>query len=75
MFQSKIDKILNYENISNKKKIDLLLEMDCDMYTNLGLDSTKSEKLETKKKSKIIYRAIKTIDKKTGEDFLKAFDK
>jgi hypothetical protein len=75
MFQSKINKILNYKNISNNEKIDFLLEIDCNMYTNIGSDSDKSEKSDTRIKSRIIYQAIKTIDKKMGENFLNAMDK
>ena len=42
-----------------KERIDLLLEMDATQYTNLGSDSTKNEKVEVKKNSKVIYKAIK----------------
>lgn len=62
-----IDKILNYKTVSNKDKIDRLLELDANMYTNLGCDSTKSEVKEVKKNSRAIYRAIKTLDKDLGE--------
>ena len=37
------------------------------MYTNLGSDSLKSEKQEVKKKSRVIYRAIKELDLETGK--------
>ena len=40
------------------------------MYCNLGSDSTKTERLETKKQSRAIYRAIKTIDKSLGDSLL-----
>ena len=70
-----IDKILNYTSVSDKGKIDRLLELDCTLYANLGSDSTKREKLEVKKKSRQIYLAIKTLDKTTGDQFLRAMDK
>lgn len=66
-----IDKILNYKTVSIKDKIDRLLELDANMYTELGSDSTKTERLEAKKKSRIIYRAIKTLNKDLGEMLLK----
>ena len=70
-----IEKVLSYKTWSDKKKIDKLLEHDCSMYTNLGIDSTKKEVLETKKKSRAIYRAIGKIDKKQGESYLWQMDK
>lgn len=72
--QSQIDKILSYKTYSDKRKIDSLLEMDATMYCNLGSDSTKTDKLNTKRKSRQIYRAIKTIDLKMGNDFLQHMD-
>ena len=52
-----IENIIN-QQLTDKEKIDKLLELDCNMYTNLGTDSTKSEKQEVKRMSKKIYRAI-----------------
>lgn len=65
-----VDKILNYKTISDKEKIDRLLELDAIMYTNLGSDSTKTDRNETKKKSRIIYRAIKNLDRDLGDMLL-----
>ena len=56
-------------------RIDALLEIDCNNYTNLGSESTKTERLEVKKQSRQIYRAIKTIDKSLGDMLLRAMDK
>lgn len=70
-----IDKILNYTSVSNKGKIDRLLELDATLYCNLGSDSTKTERKETKMQSKQIYRAIKTLDKSLGEQLLQHMDK
>ena len=75
MLQFMIDKILNYKTYTDKMRIDALLEIDCNNYTNLGSDSTKTEILEVKKQSRQIYRAIKTIDKSLGDMLLRAMDK
>jgi|13_taG_2_1085334.scaffolds.fasta_scaffold01444_12 hypothetical protein len=69
-----IDKILEFKTWSERRKIDELLRMDCEMYTNLGIDSTKKEKSEVTKNSRRIYKAIKTIDQKMGQTFLLAMD-
>jgi hypothetical protein len=69
-----IDKILEFKTWSDRRKIDELLRMDCEMYTNLGIDSTKKEKSEVTKNSRRIYKAIKTIDQRMGQTFLLAMD-
>ena len=69
-----IDKILEFKTWSDRRKIDELLRMDCEMYTNLGIDSTKKEKSEVTKNSRRIYKAIKAIDQKMGQTFLLAMD-
>jgi hypothetical protein len=56
------------------ERIDQLLEMDAKMYQNLGTDSTKSEKTEVKKNSKVIYRTIKDLDEYTGKLLLEHLD-
>ena len=66
MLQGKIDKILSYKTYSDKKKIDTLLEIDAELYTNLGLESTKEERDIVKKNSLSIYRAIKKVHWETG---------
>jgi len=70
MIDYMIDKILSYKTVSDKDKIDRLLEMDAIMYTNMGSDSTKTERNEAKKKSRVIYRAIKTLDRDLGDMLL-----
>jgi hypothetical protein len=72
---TKIDRILNFKTISIRQKIDRLLEMDANNYTNLGIDSTKTQREEVKKESRFIYRAIKTLDKELGNLFLQHQDK
>ncbi len=57
-----------------KERIDQLLEMDATQYTNLGSDSTKAEKAEVKKNSKVIYKTIKDLDEYTGKLLLEHLD-
>lgn len=67
-------KIAENFNNSIKERIDQLLEMDATMYTNLGSDSSKAEKAEVKKNSKVIYRTIKDLDEYTGKLLLEHLD-
>ena len=63
------------QQLTDKEKIDKLLELDCNLYTNLGTDSTKTEKQEVKRMSKKIYRAIQTISEPIGKSLLQSVDK
>lgn len=69
--QDTILKILGYKTWSDKRKIDTLLELDVNMYTNLGSESTKTERSKVAKESRFIYRAIKSIDEKLGKELLR----
>tara|TARA_R110000751_G_scaffold212860_1_gene316400 strand:- start:1851 stop:2063 length:213 start_codon:yes stop_codon:yes gene_type:complete len=69
-----IENIIN-KNTSDTEKISELLELDCDMYTNLGIDSTKIEKQEVKRMSRKIYKAIQGINEAIGKSLLQAMDK
>lgn len=69
-----IEKILNFKSWTNKRKIDELLRIDCNMYTNMGTDSSKKERQDTKKRSKTIYRSISKIDEPIGNSLVKAMD-
>jgi len=69
-----IDKILDFKSWSNRKKIDELLRIDCTMYTNMGTDSNKTERENTKKRSRLIYRAISKIDKEVGKSLIYHMD-
>ena len=57
------------------RRVDGLLELDARLYTELGIDSTKADKVETRRKSRIIYREIRSIDKKDGNLLLNHLDK
>lgn len=70
-----IEKVLGYKTWSDKRKIDALLEYDCNMYTNLGSDSTKTQVQDVKKKSRAIYRAISKIDSEDGKKLLYHMDR
>ena len=69
-----IDRFMEYKSWSDEQKIDQLLHIDCNLYANLGTDSTKDEKDEVKRKSLIIYRLIKTLDRKLGDELLYSMD-
>jgi len=69
-----VDKILGCKSWSDRRKIDSLLEMDCIMYTELGVDSTKKERDDVKKMSRKIYKAIKSIDPLIGGPMLSSMD-
>jgi hypothetical protein len=69
-----LDRIVRLKSWSKTKKINELLRIDCDMYTNMGIDSTKTEKQLAKKTSRKIYRLIKTLNPSMGSDLLKAMD-
>lgn len=66
--------ILNNQRLTDDKRLNALLELDTLLYTMLGIDSTAGEKKETKKKSRIIYRAIKKFNKSLGDSFLQHMD-
>ena len=63
------------EQTTDNQKIDKLLELDCNLYTNLGSDSTKTEKQEVKRMSRKIYKAIQCINEPIGKSLLQAMDK
>jgi|TARA_E500000318_G_C3560354_1_gene213111 hypothetical protein len=68
--QDKVLKIVGYKTWSDKRKIDALLEIDANAYTNLGTDSTKTDRENTRRDSRFIYRAIKSIDEPLGRKLL-----
>ena len=62
----KIRKIQGYKTWSTKKKVDELLREDAWMYTNLGIDSTATDKKKVKTVSRKIYKAISLISPLDG---------
>ncbi len=64
--EERIRKIQGYKTWSTKKKVDELLREDAWMYTNLGIDSTATEKKKVKNMSRKIYKAISLISPLDG---------
>lgn len=69
-----IKTFMAYTSWTDKKKIDKLLEIDCSLYCSLGSDSKQYERDEVRRKSIDIYRTIKTLDRKLGDEFLLTMD-
>jgi hypothetical protein len=69
------DKIISDFNLTVRDRTDELLKLDAIQYTNLGTDSTKSEKKEVKANSKYIYKKIGDIDPETGKHLITSMDK
>jgi len=69
-----IYKIVEYKTWSQKRKIDTLLEMDAEMYCNMGLETPKTQKENTKRTSRKIYHAIKKIDPLVGSKLIQSMD-
>ena len=70
-----IDKIYNYTSLSDKDKIDRMLEIDANQYCNSGTDTTKTERETIRKNSRYIYRTIAKINPAMGKNFLQAQDR
>ncbi len=64
--EERIRKIQGYKTWSTKRKVDELLREDAWMYTNLGIDSTATEKKKVKSVSRKIYKAISLISPLDG---------
>mgnify|MGYP000208942206 FL=1 len=77
MEQVLLDRISDIVNApaTDRQKVDGLLELDARLYTELGVNSTKADKVETRRKSRIIYREIRSIDSKDGNLLLNHLDK
>ncbi len=61
-------------NKSIKERTDALLKLDCELYTNLGIDSNKEEKQRVKELSRFIYTRVALIDQ-DSKVLLEALDK
>ena len=71
----KIPNSVECKRCSEKKKVDRLLKRDADMYTNMGIDTTTSERKLIKGNSRKIYYAIKKINPELGTKLIQAMDK
>lgn len=70
-----VERTVNYKTLSNKEKINRLLEMTADIWANQGVDSTKTEIADARKRARVIYRGIKELDREMGDLFLRVQDK
>ena len=61
-------------NKSIQERVDALLKADCSNYTNLGIDSTESERVLVRGTSKDIYQLVNLIDESTGKLLLNSMD-
>ena len=61
-------------NKTIQERVDALLKADCSNYTNLGIDSTESERTLVRGTSKDIYQLVNLIDEETGNLLLKSID-
>ena len=73
--EDRILKIVGYKTWTDKKKIDTMLEIDADLYCNLGIESLIKDRDLAKKNSRFIYRAIKSLDEQLGNLLYKSRDK
>ena len=60
--------------LSVKERTDAILQLDATQYTNLGIDSTKTEKNKVKSDSKHLYRLIKSFNVTDGNLLLNHMD-
>ena len=68
------EKIAKDFQLSVKDRTDAILEMDAISYTNLGIDSTKTEKNKVKSDSKHLYKLIKGFNEQDGKLLLNHLD-
>lgn len=71
MIRQKIDKIMSYKTYTDEDKIDRLLEINAEIYTNIGTDTSKSEIQQAESDSKYIYRNIQKLDDRLGRLLLR----
>ena len=70
-----IPSIVEDTSFTQEKKVDRLLELDATMYTNMGIETPKSERKLIKGNSRKIYYAIKKINPDLGTQLIQAMDK
>ena len=68
------EKIAKDFQLSVKDRTDAILEMDAISYTNLGTDSSKTEKNKVKSDSKYLYKLIKSFNDSDGKLLLNHLD-
>jgi len=60
--------------LSVKERTDKILELDANQYTNLGVESSKSERNKVKADSKFLYKQIKGFNEIDGNLLLNHLD-
>ena len=70
-----VDRVVDFVTWNEKKKIDELFRIDSYMHTNLGIDSTKKEKEDVRRKSRYIYKAISKINPRIGKELIYYMDR
>ncbi len=68
------EKIAKDFQLSVKERTDSILELDAISYTNLGIDSSKTEKNKVKSDSKHLYKLIKGFNEQDGKLLLNHLD-
>ena len=68
------EKIAKDFQLSVKERTDAILELDAISYTNLGIDSTKTEKTKVKSDSKYLYKLLKGFNEVDGNLLLNHLD-
>ena len=71
---SAVGQLLTSDYDTDREKIDELLKINANLHCQLGSDSTKSDKEYVRKLSRVIFRAIKTVDRHIGESFIRTQD-
>tara|TARA_Y100000004_G_C8933698_1_gene421177 strand:- start:342 stop:584 length:243 start_codon:yes stop_codon:yes gene_type:complete len=69
------EKIAKDFQLSVKERTDSILELDAISYTNLGIDSNKTEKKKVKSDSKYLYKLIKGFNEHDGNLLINHLDK
>jgi hypothetical protein len=69
-----VDRIINLKTYSVKEKENKLLFINASLQSQLGTDSTKSEKDHVALLARIIFRGIKQIDEPYGKVALRTQD-
>ena len=68
------EKIAKDFQLSVKERTDSILELDANQYTNLGTESSKSERNKVKADSKFLYKQIKGFNEIDGNLLLNHLD-
>lgn len=72
--RTKAEQIAKDFQLSIKERTDALLKLDCEMYMELGKDSTKTQRKEVKQNSKFIFKQLKGFNETDAELLLRALD-